>query len=93
MVPCETIEIGMGQCGLAAKEEKTQIMHDVKACDNYIACDDDTQSEIVVPCFGKDGKLRTVFDLDSAVVGTYDQVDHEWLEKILKLYYPGGDAS
>ena len=27
------------------------IAHDVSKLANYIACDDDTQSEIVVPCF------------------------------------------
>jgi putative methionine-R-sulfoxide reductase with GAF domain len=27
------------------------IAYDVKKLDNYIACDDDTQSEIVLPCF------------------------------------------
>ena len=27
------------------------IAYDVSKLDNYIACDDDTQSEIVLPCF------------------------------------------
>ena len=27
------------------------IAHDVSKLENYIACDDDTQSEIVLPCF------------------------------------------
>lgn len=42
------------------------IAKNVKELDNYIACDDDTQSEIVLPCFvGADKKLRTVLDIDS----------------------------
>lgn len=43
--------------------------------ENYIACDSDTLSEIVVPCFGKGNVLRCVFDLDSDKAGMYDQQD------------------
>ena len=56
--------------------------------DNYIACDDDTKSEIVVPCFSKKSNgIRTVLDIDSELVGTFDLIDKEWLEKILKVMY------
>ena len=42
------------------------IAKNVKELENYIACDDDTQSEIVLPCFvGEGKKLRTVLDIDS----------------------------
>ena len=85
--PCEMILIGSGQCGLCIQTQKTQIMHDVKQCTNYIACDDETQSEIVVPCFGKDGKIRTCLDIDSPDVGTFNQVDQENLEKITQMVY------
>ena len=49
--PCGEIEWGKGQCGQCAAEERVMIAYDVKKLDNYIACDDDTQSEIVLPCF------------------------------------------
>jgi putative methionine-R-sulfoxide reductase with GAF domain len=49
--PCGEIELGKGQCGQCAAEERVMIAHDVSKLDNYIACDDDTQSEIVLPCF------------------------------------------
>ena len=49
--PCGEIELGKGQCGQCAKEERVMIAYDVSKLDNYIACDDDTQSEIVLPCF------------------------------------------
>lgn len=52
--PCGEIELGKGQCGLCASTEKVMIAYDVSKLDNYIACDDDTQSEIVVPCFVTD---------------------------------------
>ena len=44
-----------GQCGLAAAEQATQIVDDVGTCKNYIACDAETKSEIVVPVFGACG--------------------------------------
>lgn len=49
--PCGEIEIGKGQCGQCAAEERVMIAHDVSKLENYIACDDDTKSEIVLPCF------------------------------------------
>lgn len=49
--PCAEIDLGKGQCGLCARNEKVMIAYDVSKLDNYIACDDDTQSEIVLPCF------------------------------------------
>lgn len=41
---------------------------------NYIACDDDTKSEIVVPVF-RGGALYGVLDLDSDKLAAFDAVD------------------
>ena len=86
--PCGEIKLGKGQCGLCAEKKETLITYNTKECDNYIACDADTQSEIVVPCFGPDGSVKSVFDLDSPELGTFDETDNEWLEKIMKMVYP-----
>ena len=40
--PCGEIDLGKGQCGQCASEERVMIAYDVKKLDNYIACDDDT---------------------------------------------------
>jgi len=87
MYPCREIDMGKGQCGQCAQEKKTLILKDVKEAKNYIPCDEDTQSEIVVPCF-KDGVFRTVFDLDSPNVGEFDEEDAKGLEALSKLIYP-----
>jgi len=58
------------------------IAYNVKELDNYIACDDDTQSEIVLPCStgsGDSRKLRTVLDIDSPHIGTFDADDEKGL--------------
>lgn len=49
---CGIISFGKGVCGTAAATRTTQIVRDVHAIENYIACDDETQAEIVVPVFG-----------------------------------------
>ena len=41
-----------------------QLVEDVKECKNYIACDDETQSEIVLPVF-KGDEVIAVLDIDS----------------------------
>lgn len=64
-------------------------MQDVSLCENYIACDDETQSEIVVPCFGKGRQIRTCLDIDSNFKNTFNKVDQEWLEKIVQVVYTG----
>ena len=92
------------------------IAHDVSKLDNYIACDDDTKSEICVPCFqttyeidpneedddegftgdagGTGGaskkkvrKFKTLLDIDSVDIGTFDEEDARELEKIVALIY------
>ncbi len=78
--------MGKGQCGQCAAERRVMIAHNVKELDNYIACDDETLSEIVVPCLvsenlGESGSesgekvLRTVLDIDSDRIGTFDAED------------------
>ncbi len=73
------------------------IAHNVKELENYIACDDETLSEIVVPCLvsenlgesGSDGEkvLRTVLDIDSDRIGTFDEEDQKYLEALVALIY------
>lgn len=48
-VACQTIEIGQGVCGTAAKQGKTLLLEDVKEFPDHIVCDGDSKSEIVVP--------------------------------------------
>lgn len=43
---------------------KTQVENDVSICKNYIACDDDTKSEIVIPIYENDVVIA-VLDIDS----------------------------
>ncbi len=81
---CLRIPFTRGVCGAAAKTGETQIVEDVHAFAGHIACDVRSQSEIVVPVYTPDGTLFAVFDVDSTEVGSFDSVDQDGLEAILK---------
>lgn len=80
---CLRIDFGRGVCGTAAATGETQIVDDVHAISNHIACDSRTNSEIVVPVYNKAGDLIAVFDIDSEQKATFDTEDAKHLERIL----------
>ena len=84
---CLRISFDRGVCGAAAKTGKTQIVEDVNAFPGHIACDSQTNSEIVVPVFNKKGELIAVFDVDSSKLSTFDETDKLWLEKIINKVF------
>ena len=49
----------------------------------HIACDPNSQSEIVLPVWSKDGSLLGVFDVDSTLKGSFDEVDERELKELL----------
>jgi GAF domain-containing protein len=76
------IKLGKGVCGAAAERMKTVRVDDVRSCDNYIACDNATLSEIVVPLVKK-GRLLAVLDIHSPLPSRFDYEDEKGLEKIV----------
>ena len=80
---CLRIAFGRGVCGAAAETGQTQLVADVHAFPGHIACDSRSESEIVVPVFGKDGDLIAVFDVDSTETAAFDAVDKEALERLM----------
>ena len=87
---CLHIDFSRGVCGRAAREEKTQIVPDCHALDQgtaHIACDPNSQSEIVVPVFNEEQELIAVFDVDSTITNSFDEVDKEYLEGLLEKHF------
>lgn len=80
---CLRIAFGRGVCGTAAETGETQIVEDVHAIKNHIACDSRTNSEIVVPVRDPDGKLIAVLDVDSTELASFDNVDKTELEGLV----------
>ncbi len=83
-VACTRIAYGRGVCGTAWKEEETIVVEDVHQFPGHIACSSASKSEIVVPIF-KDNQVVAVLDIDSEKLATFDNIDKEWLEKLVEL--------
>ena len=87
LIACGLIDFGAGVCGSAAATKSTQIVDDVKAIENYIACDDETQSEIVVPVLHPaSGEVHSVLDIDSEALAAFDATDKECLEALVAAF-------
>jgi L-methionine (R)-S-oxide reductase len=84
---CLRIAFGRGVCGAAAATGTTQVVPNVHAIANHIACDSRANSEIVVPVFDAAGTLLAVFDSDSESFGTYDEDDAAGLESLMKAVF------
>lgn len=84
-VGCLEIPFTRGVCGAAARTRETQLVADVHAFDDHIACDPSARSEIVVPIIGRSDDLVAVLDVDSHQPEAFDSVDREELEAIGKL--------
>lgn len=78
---CTRIRYGKGVCGTAWKEARTIIVPDVDKFPGHIACNSSSRSEIVVPVI-KESKVVAVLDIDSDALGTFDETDATYLEKI-----------
>ena len=77
------INVGEGVCGTAVAGKKTQRVDDVHTCNNHIACDLASSSEIVVPIM-KDGQVLGVLDIDSPITARFDDEDEKGLEDLVK---------
>ena len=84
MIPCTNIAYGKGVCGTAAEKRETVIVNNVDNYNNYISCDSETKSEIVIPIFEKK-KLTAVLDIDSIAENDFGMIDKINLEKICRL--------
>ena len=87
---CLHIELGRGVCGTAALERRTQVVQNVHALEQgtqHIACDPHSQSEIVVPVINAADELLAVFDVDSTLPASFDDVDQKYLEAILRKHF------
>lgn len=82
-VACMHIPFGRGVCGTAWQRQETMIVPNVHQFAGHIACSSESKSEIVVPVF-RDGQVIAVLDIDSAEYNTFDAIDKEYLEQMVK---------
>ncbi len=84
-VACTRIAFGRGVCGMAWKEKRSVLVPDVNQFPGHIACSSASVSEIVVPVFNENNEVFAVLDVDSERYDVLDEVDVEWLEKIVLM--------
>ena len=82
---CVRIPMGTGVCGVAAQQLETIIVPNVHEFPGHIACDLASNSEIVVPLFDGE-RLLGVLDLDSPLIGRFDDQDAEGLNELATVF-------
>ena len=80
---CLVIPFSRGVCGAVARSGKALNVPDVGAFPDHIACSSTTRSELVLPVFGKAGRLIGVLDLDSNTSAAFTDADETALSAIL----------
>jgi len=88
---CVRIALGSGVCGAAAASAKTIIVADVHAFPGHIACDTQSNSELVAPLL-KDGRVLGVLDLDSPLYGRFDADDAAGIEALARIWVEASDG-
>lgn len=82
---CMELKKDTGVCWAAINSRKPVVVPDVEQYPGHIACDSRSKSEICVPFFDRSGAATAVLDIDSDVLGTFDETDAEELQAILAL--------
>ena len=80
---CLTIPFSHGVCGAAARTGAVQLVPDVEAFADHIACSSTTRSELVLPVRDGAGRLIGVFDIDSDLPDAFTEQDARALTAIL----------
>ena len=84
---CLQIPFSRGVCGACARSGETQMVDNVHAFPDHIACASSTQSELVLPVHNKSGALIAVFDIDSDQPSAFTQNDADCLNQILSMVF------
>ncbi len=80
---CVRIPLGKGVCGTAAAGNSVQRIYDVHQFEGHIACDAQSNSELVIP-FSVNNKVVGVLDIDSPNIGRFSEEDEQGLVAMMK---------
>jgi len=87
---CVSIALGAGVCGTAAATGVVQRVADVHAFDGHIACDANSESELVLPLM-RAGRVIGVLDVDSPVRDRFSAMDENGLQRIAEIWLAAVD--
>ena len=79
---CLTIPFSKGICGAAAREKRTQLVPDVYARKDHIACSSTTCGELVVPILDLNQEVLAVLDIDSDQKDAFSDLDKVFIENL-----------
>lgn len=79
-----SISFGEGICGQAAEKRDTFIVQDVSLEPNYLSCNPDVKSEIVIP-IEKSGEIVGELDIDSHSEAPFTRIDRQFLEEVCEI--------
>lgn len=75
---CTRIKVGKGVCGNAVLTKRTQRVYNIHEFPGHIACDSDSNSEIVIPIIINNNVVG-VLDIDSPTVGRFTELEEKYL--------------
>ena len=84
---CQELEKNKGVCWAAVNRAEPVVVKDVHKFPGHIACDSRSQSDITLPVFNDRGDIVAVFDVDSDLIGSFNDADRTHLQQIMKLIY------
>ncbi len=84
-IACTRIDFDKGVCGHCYTTKEIVIVPNVEEFPGHIACSSASKSEIVLPVFGRDGKVAMVLDVDSDRLDDFSETDAEGLQKIVAI--------
>ncbi|HHX53241.1 MAG TPA: GAF domain-containing protein [Erysipelothrix sp.] len=85
-VACEVIPFDKGVCGHVATTKKPIIVDDVHLFPGHIACDEASQSEMVIPLFYND-EFIGVLDIDAPIKNRFTNEDLKYTQDITKRMF------
>ncbi|KRM13489.1 GAF domain-containing protein [Paucilactobacillus suebicus] len=84
-VACMHIKNGAGVCGTAFANNQVTRVSNVHEFPGHIACDSDSNAEIVVPLITEDGKKIGVMDIDSKVFDRFSEDEAKELSEFARV--------
>lgn len=84
MPACTKIDYNKGVCGKSFTDKKTIRVDDVNSFEGHIACDAQSNSELVIPII-KNEKVLGVLDMDSAELSRFTELEERYLEECVRI--------
>lgn len=83
-VACVHLKLNKGVVGTSVYLNKTLVVDDVHTFSGHIACDSNSNSEVVIPIHRDDGSIYGALDIDSPLLNRFNKDLVTMLEMVVK---------